>query len=534
MKIITLFLPFTLCILNFTFAQTPLVKQWEYRFGGNGQDLIQSFQLTHDGGYILGGYIGTDSSGDITEPSCGNTDYWIIKTNALGIKQWDKRFGGSNVDAFYDVQQTTDNGCILGGWSNSDSSSDKSGSLKGSIDYWILKIDLLGNKEWDKDYGGFDQDVLLELKQTIDGGYILGGQSYSDSSGDKSQHNWGVPGSNQDWWVIKNDSIGNKQWDKRYGGLQTDNLTTVNQTTDGGYLFGGSTDSDIRGEKTQVSQGLYDYWIVKTDALGNKQRDKRYGGTQSDELHSILLTPDGGYLLGAESNSSMSGDKTQNTWGSSDMWLINIDSLGTVQWDKDYGGSSGEELHRIIRHANGNYLISRDSYSNTSGDKTENNLGVEQSWLLKLDSSGNKIWNKTIQTSGHDETSMIVIANDGCYTIANWTDGGIGANITKPTRGDVDYWMLKFCDSTQTTSIASAGNLQNQITAFQNPATDLLNIKVPAENIFQLNKLIIKNMLDQTIYVDENNFQQTNISQLAKGIYTVELITNKGNWMRNL
>jgi len=197
MKIITLFLPFTLCILNFTFAQTPLVKQWEYRFGGNGQDLIQSFQLTHDGGYILGGYIGTDSSGDITEPSCGNTDYWIIKTNALGIKQWDKRFGGSNVDAFYDVQQTTDNGCILGGWSNSDSSSDKSGSLKGSIDYWILKIDSLGNKEWDKDYGGFDQDVLLELKQTIDGGYILGGQSYSDSSGDKSQHNWGVPGSRQ-------------------------------------------------------------------------------------------------------------------------------------------------------------------------------------------------------------------------------------------------------------------------------------------------------------------------------------------------
>src|SRR5207248_1697389 len=108
-----------------------------------------------------------------------------------GNKVWDKRFGGMNDDWLYSMQQTNDGGYILGGYSNSDSSGDKTEPTRGDIDYWIVKIDSLGNKEWDKRFGGLNEDYLTSLQQTADGGFILGGYTLSDSSGDKTQDSWG-------------------------------------------------------------------------------------------------------------------------------------------------------------------------------------------------------------------------------------------------------------------------------------------------------------------------------------------------------
>src|SRR5438477_44362 len=102
-----------------SFAQNPLVKQWDYRFGGTDEDELYSLQQTTDGGYILGGISVSGISGDKTESSWGGLDYWIVKTDSLGIKQWDKRFGGTNDDYLLSLQQTTDRGYILGGISYS-------------------------------------------------------------------------------------------------------------------------------------------------------------------------------------------------------------------------------------------------------------------------------------------------------------------------------------------------------------------------------------------------------------------------------
>src|SRR5204863_32675 len=151
--------------------------------------------------------------------------------------------------------------------------------------------------------------------------------------------NWG----NIDYWIVKTDSIGNKQWDKDFGGTNNDELFSIQQTADGGYILGGCSVSGISGDKTQVNWGDIDYWIVKTDSLGNKQWDKDFGGTSDDFLYSMQQTADGGYILGGISSSGISGDKTQVTWGNSDYWIVKTDSLGNKQWDKDFGGTVTEE-----------------------------------------------------------------------------------------------------------------------------------------------------------------------------------------------
>jgi len=433
-------------------AQAPLVKQWDRRFGGTDKDFFTSLQQTNDGGYILGGYSISDISGDKTQDSQGSHshDYWVVKIDASGNKQWDKRFGGFYDDWLFSLQQTADRGYILGGLSNSGIEGDKTQASWGNDDYWIIKIDALGNKQWDRRFGGTNYEELHSLQQTTDGGYILGGWSSSGIGGDKTEPSRG----SSDYWIVKIDSSGNKQWDKRFGGTDHDELTSLQQTTDGGYILGGWSESDSSGDKTQPSRGIYDYWIVKTDALGNIQWDKRFGGTSIEYLRSLQQTTEGGYILAGESHSDATGDKTQSSRGWEDYWIIKIDSLGNIQWDKAFGGSYHEDRTKISQTFDGGYLISGDSESDASGDKSEDNLGDKQIWVVKTDSLGSKQWDKTIFTLGDNIRGYAIQTREGCYAMANNTSGGIGGDKTQPNWDTTfiflpthDYWIIRFCDS---------------------------------------------------------------------------------------
>jgi len=444
-------------------AQSPLVKMWDKTFGGNSDDIPVYFQQTSDAGFIIGGYTYSDVGGDKTEPlknAQGIVDFWIVKTDSLGNKQWDKDFGGANGDQLNSLQQTSDGGYILGGMSASIISGDKTSACWGNWDYWILKLDPLGNILWDKDFGGTSSDQLISLKQTTDGGYILAGNSASDSSGDKSQHCRGA----QDYWVVKTDSLGNKQWDRTFGGMDADKLFDVRQTSDGGYILGGSSSSYISGDKTEDVFGIDDYWVVKIDSLGNKEWDKDFGGTDSDILYSLLQTSDGGYILGGRSGSDVSGNKTQPLWGGYDFWIVKINSLGIKIWDKSYGGTQNEdEFGNVSLTDDGGYLIAGTSYSPVSGNKTESNMGQEQSWFLKLDSLFDIQWDKTVFTACHDEIGMAIQTTGQCYAVVNsngpsCTTGGY--RTQESWNGSRDYWIVKFCDSTYFPPAAAAGGIQ--------------------------------------------------------------------------
>src|SRR6185295_18607447 len=247
--------------------------------------------------------------------------------------------GGTSGEWFSSCQRTNDNGYILGGSANSGISGDKTQPIwGGEYDFWIVKLDSLGNKQWDKDYGGTDRDVLYSLQQTKDGGYILGGFSNSDIGGNKTQATWG----GYDYWIVKVDSLGTYQWDKDFGGTDDETLDHIEQANDGGYILIGYSESSVGGDKTEASYGVEDFWIVKTDSLGNKLWDKDFGGTSHDWFPTGFQTNDGGYVVAGESWSGINGNKTQPNWGYDDFWIIKIDSLGNYQWDKDFGGTGSE------------------------------------------------------------------------------------------------------------------------------------------------------------------------------------------------
>lgn len=442
-------------------AQHTFVKAWDYRFGGEVDDELTCFKQTSDGGFILGGESRSRVSGDKSEPNRDTTtslvyrtrDYWIVKIDSNGQKQWDKTYGGKGNDNLRSLCHTADGGFLLGGFSDSDAEDDKTDTLKGISDYWIVKIDSVGNKQWDKDFGVQSPNYfswLYSILQTIDGGYLLGGHSTGGGgAGDKSEPSYG----GVDYWIIKIDAFGNKQWDKGFGGSNNENMRSLVQSPDGGFLIGGGSGSNASGTKTEPPFGSLDYWVVKIDSLGNEEWDKVFGGDGWDYLTVVRNTSDGGFLLGGMSESNTSGNKSQDTKDTTsswkgDYWIVKIDSLGNKIWDKDYGSFEREYSWMIIEDSSDNgYIISGNSDSEMGGDKTENNLGESQIWVVKTDSSGNLIWDKTIPSPG-DAGSGIIIQDDRCYYIACDTEGGIGGDKTQESRGSFDYWVLKFCDST--------------------------------------------------------------------------------------
>ena len=522
---------FSVFITN-VFAQNNLIKQWDRRFGGSNVEKLFSFQPTADGGYLLAGWTVSPISGDKTQNTQGFEDYWIVKIDSSGIKQWDRDFGGSGSDLLQAAQQTNDGGYILGGTSFSDISGDKSQNTWGSSgasDFWIIKTDSLGNKQWDKDFGGTSNDCLTCLTQTSDGGFMLGGFSASGINGDKTEASWG----SFDYWVIKIDSTGNKQWDKVFGGTNQEQLNCIEQTKDGGYVLTGYSLSNISGNKTQNSWGQADYWIVKIDSLGNKLWDKDFGGTGYDNARFCKQTVDDGYIIGGYSYSGISGDKTQNTWGSSDYWIIKIDSLGNKQWDKDFGGNHEEEdFGNITLTADGGYLIAGTSYSPISGNKSEDNLGEEQIWVVKTDAIGNLMWDKTIFTPGHDELGLAIQLNDECFVLATYTAGGVGGYKTQPAWGFTDYWMVKFCDTVLTSDL-SPSVLTEHFSISPNPATNQLYVTL-TKPITKNTILTITDMQGRVVKeisplpgspdsYREAGGEDIDISTLSHGIYLLKI-----------
>ena len=545
MKTLGLFFFFMLWQID-NIAQVVLVKKWDKRFGGGTYDDISVLQQTSDGGYILGGSSTSDIYGDKTQPNWDPTlqtyDFWVIKIDSLGNKQWDRRFGGGGDEFLTSILQTADSGYLLGGWSGSGMDGDKTQPSWGGFDNWIVKIDAIGNKQWDKRYGGFNNDLLGTVTITKDGGYLLGSESYSPISGDKTQDDWDTTYNWADYWLVKVDSRGNKEWDKRFGGVSSEEMSAVISTDDGGYIIGGSSASPVSGDKTQPDWDTIwhttDYWVVKIDSLGNKIWDKRFGGTNDDNLNALLITSDGGYLLGGNSASGVSGDKTQPNVDTSgpaiqyvdDYWIVKIDSAGNKEWDKRYGGFDEDILYSLQITQDNGYLLAGNSRSNAGGDKVENNLGHEQTWIVKTDSLGNKQWDKTMFTL-ESHFGYAIQTKDGCYAIANTTGGGIAGYKTQTNWSDSagNYWMIVFCDSVSTGINELTSEVQ--LNVFPNPFSKELDITIKQQSLNQA-RFSITNALGKAVYTKtETNLNNAytkmlDLSYLPNGVYFVEVVVD--------
>ncbi|HNR21031.1 MAG TPA: T9SS type A sorting domain-containing protein [Bacteroidia bacterium] len=515
-------------------AQTPLVKQWDYRYGGMGSEQASEIIKTNDGGFLIGGFSNSGIGGDKSDSLRGYIDYWVIKIDAAGIKQWDKTFGGTKNDQLFKVVQTSDNGYILSGSSasraNGDKTEDNRDTLNNSNDYWIVKIDSVGNKQWDKRFGSKSYDNLGMATQTSDGGYVVAGYSSSGVGGDKTQPSYG----SYDYWIVKTDAVGNKVWDRVFGGNYIEWMFFLEFFANKGIVVGGSSSSGISGNKTTPNWGTIhapDYWIVIIDNFGNKISERNLGGIETDNFGIFAQTPGNGFIIGGTSYSDSSGNKTQNAYNLADYWIIKTDSSFNIEWDRTLGADSDDWfVGDIALTHDGGYIFCGKSNSDSSGCKTESNNKQYFTWLVKLDSAGNQLWDKTIYNGTGSLHSYIVESEPGCYLIVTTTNSGIGGYKTQAnwdtTNSSNDIWIIKYCDSTITTSITALNSNVQQLLLYPNPCNDVLNIKFN-QNADALTPSIIR-IID--IFGREVSSKVTtsvntklNLEMLPNGIYFIKI-----------
>jgi hypothetical protein len=371
---------------------------WSKTYGGTGNETGGYTIQTSDGGYAS--YGGTNSSG------AGGRDFWLFKVDAAGNLLWSKTYGGALNEDENIMCQTSDGGYAMVGYTAS------FGAV--GLDVYLVKVDANGNMQWNKTYGGTGNDYGYSVIQTSDGGYAVG--SYTSSFG-----------TSEDIWLIKTDANGNMQWNKTYGGTGNEEGVYLIQTSDGGYTCLGYTNS--------FGAGAQDGWLFKTDASGNMQWNKTYGGTGNDYTYSLSRTSDGGYVMSGYTTSFV-GFK---------VYLVKTDASGNMQWNKAYGGNATSVLIGIgsIQTADGGYAISGWNYFNG-----------QDFILIKTDAAGNMQWNMTYGGPGLDDGYGVLQSSDGGYVLTGYTNS-FG-------HGGYDVWLIK----TDASGVMASPPSQPAATAF--------------------------------------------------------------------
>jgi hypothetical protein len=397
-------------------------------FGGTKNEEARSIILTQDGGYAI---IGSTSSknGDVQDKDDESYDYWVLKFNANDELEWSKTFGGTSNDHGYDLVQTADQGFVILGYSQSNDGD--VGMNNGLSDAWVAKLDADGNLLWKNTFGFVGGDTGFIITASTDGGFLLTGLLDAFASGGEGimQH----PGGN--YWSIKINANGVKEWSQHYGGFFTDTPYGAVQTEDGGYIIVGSSDS--YESELFHNLGTYDFWIIKISSTGELVWTKNYGGERIDEARAITQTGDGNYLIVGDTRSS--DQFVSENKGSADLWMIKINPNGELIWEKSYGGSDFDVARSVLLTSDNGFLISGSTRSN-NGDVTENK-GGNDAWILKTDPNGELLWQKSVGGSQFDFAYDAIQKLDNTIIAVGVTESNNG-DITE-NKGGSDLFMIK-------------------------------------------------------------------------------------------
>ena len=360
---------------------------------------------------------------------------------------WEKSYGGKHAEYLFDAQPTADYGFILAGSSISGKTGNKEDANKGDLDYWIWKMNEKGDLDWQKSFGGSGVDLLQSIRLTSDGGYILAGISDSKKGLDKHEDTKG----NDDFWIIKLNAKGNELWQKTIGGSGQEKLHSITLTADGGYLLGGSSASyktrnnsygttDLFG-KSENTRGNLDYWVVKLKKDGTIEWQKTLGGKYVDELKAVTVLANGNYLIGGTSNSPISGDKTEDNLGLNDYWLLQLDTTGNVVWQKSLGGDLDDNLFALTATNDGGFIVGGNSNSDASNTKTKGSQKGSDFWIIRFDKEANMLWQESYNYGERDVLTSIIENEDGTFLIGGYAQSEISTNsslTSKIKKGDKD------------------------------------------------------------------------------------------------
>lgn len=413
--------------------------------------------------FFLAGETNTGISGDKTTNKIGTADIWLIKIDAAGNKLWDKSFGFYQQFNFPQHLSTVQKIIKTNDNNYLIAGKQEISSPSSQTKYWLIKIDDDGNELWSKTFeGSASYTNNLKTVLLLPDGYLLGGDSAADIGNNKTENSKG----GNDFWILKLDFNGNKIWDKTIGGTSIDYLNDIVRLSNGSFLLGGHSFSGIGADKTYSNLGYNDFWLVKIDANGNKLWDRRYGGADMDEMRKIIPISDNSFLLAGTSTSGQTGNKSSASKGYLDFWVVKIDSLGNKIWDKSFGGESYDELTNGIKLSDGGILLYGDTPSSGS-DFSQPSKGGSDYWLLKIDTDGNKVWDRRFGSTGQDFKTGALYQIDDKNLIIGGSSYGIGADKTedKYSYNGSDFWLLKLyaCEELQSSASIDAGTSINLI-----------------------------------------------------------------------
>ncbi len=513
---------------------------WGKTYGGSDDDVFKIVIPTTDKGFIgVGNTYSVNISGYHNSPS-KTSDIWIIKLDSLGNTIWQKAYGGFNDDYSSTIKQTSDGGYIVGGFSNSN---DGDVSInKGGVDFLLFKIDGVGVLQWQKTYGGSNDDKLFGLDITTDKGYVLNGGTYSvngDISLNKGQ---------DDVWVVKVDSIGNIQWQKTYGGNQSERSRTILQTPDKGFIVAGTTNTVNNGDVLNVTQTDYNYWVFKTDSLGVLQWQKTYGGESYEDANQMIATIDGGYAI-IGYTASFGGDVNGNHFGGTpeDYWLLKINNAGAIQWQKTMGSGFPEQGYSVLQTISGAYMVAGKKNAGNSGDVNCTSSGdvwvvrltatsplplqfINYSIISRNEKSVENIWTTANEINVlHFNIQRSINGKDfitiGEVNAKNKTNNEYSYLDNQPILGD-NYYRIESIDkdgkiSYSETKKIAISNSSSNINIYPNPAKDMINI-----DCSDASQIIIIDCFGRIVRQVNNvsKHQTINLKQFNKGIYFIKVI----------
>jgi hypothetical protein len=445
MKKSTLFF-LLLIIVAATIHAQPFQIEWQSCLGGTEDDAAKDIVPTSRGYLIAGSTQSLD--GDITYLH-GGQDYWIVSTDYSGSLIWGKTFGGSNGEHLLRIIKSNSGYYLLGSSYSSDGDISKD-PYPESTDYWVVKIDSLGNILWERILGGNWLDQMWTGTLTDDGGVVAFGWTGSDD-GDVS--NWyGL----YDMWMVKLNSDGEKEWDFTLGTSGFETGLAIIQTSDGGFLVGGTHSLGEGGNL--VCEPYYDHadaMLVKLDKDRNIEWQQCYGGSESDGITALLALEDG-YIFSAFANSA-DGDLTGSGWhGESDIWIVKTDFNGEIIWQKCYGGSEFEEAANIFQLSDGGFVVSGYTFSQDGDVVGNHSISTYASdiWIFKINSTGTLEWQQCIGGHAREEIAHgIIKKSDNNFIIAGQSNHGPSYDVACTTHFNgvsrqPDFWVFELKDTT--------------------------------------------------------------------------------------
>ncbi len=488
---------------------------WQKDIKSSTQDFLSQVTTTLDQQYLITG-SSIQASKQTKIKQNNGYDFHLIKLDQQGKEVWEKYFSGQNHDFLSAAVNTQEGGFLLAGTSYSGKGMDKKEDSKGGSDLWLIKINEFGEEQWQKTLGTASDEEASAVIQTTDLGFFVTGNVQNSAKGYGSK----------DIWIIRLDKTGKTISELILGGKGLDEEEKMIPTKDGGALLGIYSRSTIGGSKKTENYGEGDYWIIKLSKDGKVEWEKNFGGKADDHVRTLALTSTG-YIIGGESRSERSGNKTTGIEEGTDLWLISLNERGEELWQKSYNFKNRDVLMGMSvisgtmeagsgkSHENATKGILLGGYTQAEGRIEKDD---ETFWMLYLDQEGKEQWRKHVKGESRkkeERLSDIKLNRDGSIILAGTSAEELGKEnwkIVKLGDGQVNQLIEK-----------------QDIRVYPNPVSDYTYVEIGYE--FKEAEILLYDMSGKLLHQSKTNNKVTkvNTQSLIQGAYliTIKTDTNK-------